>query len=218
MFGTHFIDILPFGEYHSAFKYFFQSLPKHAEQITILDAACGNENRVLAGMKRYGRPISLTSTDIVAPSEFGGAPENVSRDFSISDLRNRWRYPDNSFDGVIFAWALHWFGLDGSQTALDNTARVLKPGASAIISTLTPFDVLLKNHVFLREKIGKSALLDIYPHASIIKGQKKWTVRNDIDIRSQLKSGQGYILKKKPPLKCHWRKRFNRIYSPIFES
>lgn len=204
-FGTHYIDNEPYRLYHSSLKYFFESLPKNVSPISILDVACGNEKRVLEGMKHFGRPIKLTAVDIIAPSDLGETSPNVSRDFSSFDLRKTWPFPDNSFDGVLFMWAIHWFGLEGSQNALDNLARVLKPGASAIISTLTPFDVVLKNHVFLRNKISKNALKKIYPQAQIIGNHKDneptWVVRNDREVIEQLKLNKNkYFLKNGHPL------------------
>ncbi len=204
MYGTHFTENLPFRDYHSAFKYFFQSLPKDQDVVRLLDVASGNENRVLAGMAEFGKPIDLTAADIETPSSFGILPENVSRKFELVNLSERWPYPDNSFDGIIFSWALHWFGVQGAQNALDNVARVLKPGRDAIISTLTPYDGLISNHVFERNKISKKELHRIYPDAQVLGKQRLgspvWTVRNDNNIRLQLKSGRGFAVKKSHPL------------------
>lgn len=204
MYGTHFIDILPFSGYHPAFKYFFQSLPKNRDAVSLLDVASGNENRVLAGMNEFGRPIDLTAVDIETPSSIGKLPNNVLRKFATLDLREHWPYPENSFDGVIFAWALHWFGESGSKNALDSTARVLKPGHDAIISTLTPFDGLIANHVFERSKISKRELHRLYPGAQVIGKQRLgspvWTVKNDEEIKTQLRSGKGFAVKHSHPL------------------
>lgn len=204
-FGTHFIDNEPYRLYHPALKYFFESLPKNENDIRILDAACGNEKRILEGMKHFGKPINLTAIDMITPLDLGETSPNVIRKFLSFDLRETWQLPGNTFDGAIFMWAIHWFGLEGSQNALDNLARVLKPGASAIISTLTPFDVALKNHVFLRNKISKNVLKKTYPRAQIVGGHKDntptWVVRNDREVVEQLKlNGNKYYLKKGHPL------------------
>lgn len=203
-YGTHFIDNLPYKKYSPALKYFFESLPKKQGATNILGAACGNEKRVIEGMRHFGKPIKLTSVDFVLPADLAETPPNVSRNILQSDLRQTWPFPDNSFDGAIFMWAIHWLDLKGSQNALDNLARVLKPGASSIISTLTPFDVALKNHVFFREKIRKEELQKIYPQAKIIRSHKgvkpTWVVNNDKEVVEQLQHNQGkYYLKNSHP-------------------
>lgn len=203
-YGTHFINELPYRQYSPALKYFFESLPKKQEPIEILDVACGNEKRVIDGMMHLAKPIKLTSVDLFLPTDLAKAPPNVSRNILQSDFRQTWPFSDNSFDGVIFMWAIHWLGLKGSQEALDNLARVLKPGASSIISTLTPFDVLLKNHVFYREKIRKEELKKIYPRAIIVRGHKGkkqiWVVDNYKEVAEQLQRNDGkYYLKNSHP-------------------
>jgi ubiquinone/menaquinone biosynthesis C-methylase UbiE len=205
-YGTHFIDNLPYREYHRALKYFFESLPKKQETINILDAACGNEKRVMKGMESFGKPIKLTSVDLVLPTDLAETPPNVTRNILQSDLRQTWPFPDNYFDGVIFMWGIHWFGLEDSQNALDNLARVLKTGASSIICTLTPFDILLKQDAFYRDnKISKKELKKIYPQAIIVRGHEDkkpiWVVINDKETVEQLKQNEGkYYLKRENPL------------------
>ncbi len=204
MYGTHFIENQPFHEYHSAYKYFFDSLPKNMDSINLLDIASGNENRVLDGMRQFNRRVNLTATDIETPFELGALPENVLRKFVKSDVRQNWPFPNNYFDGAIYSWALHWMGLEGARTSLDNLSRVLKPGSDAIISTLTPFDGLIRNSVFERTKISKKALYKQYPNSVVIGKHRKevpvWSVDNDVNIREQLKTGQGYVIKRSHPL------------------
>lgn len=199
MFGTHFDKSIPFSKYHPAFKYFFDSLPKKESSITLLDASCGNENRVMSGLKRHNGKINIESVDLIIPDDIAPTPNHVSRVTRIADLKNDWNYANNTFDGLIFAWSLHWFGFEGSQNALDNLARVLKHGSDAIISTLSPFDCLIKNSTYYRNIIGKNQLKNMFPNARILRSHNSngptWIVENDLSIKNQIKDNHGYVIK-----------------------
>jgi hypothetical protein len=101
-------------------------------------------------------------------------------------------------------WAIHWFGLEGSQMALDNLARVLKSGASSVIATLTPYDILFKDHIFSCEKISRAILKGLYPDAKILRqkfgGKNSFIVQNDLDVRRQLElNGGNYYISNSHP-------------------
>lgn len=202
-YGTHFKDADPYSNYHPALKYFFESLPKKAS-IKLLDAACGNQKRVMDGVARLKKQVDLQAVDIVLPADLISSPPNVSRETQVADLRREWPFSDNEFDGVMFMWSIHWFGLEGSQLALDNLARVLKPNASAVISTLTPYDFLIKDDWFLRANITRPMLRALYPFGRISKpdfDQKPhYEVKNDLGVKEQLmQNGGKYYLKPSHP-------------------
>ena len=210
LYGTHMIEAVPYSEYDFSYKFFFDYLakpPKTLENPRYLDIAAGNQARTIAGWEKVVKKSpywsSVYSRDILEP-EFKADPPShgfIYRPFRVHDMRQSWRSAgliDNCIDAAVFSWALHWFGENGHRVALDELARVLRPRAPILISTLSAYDVAIKNITFFRSVIDKSELREAYPNLPIIRSHDQdnkptWVVRLDDILEDQIRQ-KGYFI------------------------
>jgi len=129
------------------------------KNVRILDAGCG-EGSFTKSMAERGALVSGVDGSIklieIARQKFGGAGIN----FQVADLRQTLPFPDGSFDAVVSNMVLMDF--DPIDQAIQETARVMRPGGSFVIAILHP--------VFSRGELRKTLLEKIFvkpPHYAI---------------------------------------------------
>lgn len=215
LYGTHFKDLLPFEKFEGPVSEYFQIVnDSSGKNIAILDAAGGNGKRYGNGLLYLaGKPersITYTVTDLMpdALEEFKKdvaprLPEIISANTVQANLAKRWQFKDASFDASMMTWALHWFGRNHKH-GIKELVRVMKPGAVGLLTTLTPYDVLLKNQIF-PQSVPIEELRKLYPQADDIlegvssgNGSPIWKVRLDTEISKKLKRNPDFVYIHKP--------------------
>jgi hypothetical protein len=73
-YGTHFINVDRFKDYHPTLKYFFESLPKNVHPLRLLDVACGNQKRIIDGVARLNTKVELHAADHILPVDLIPTP------------------------------------------------------------------------------------------------------------------------------------------------
>ena len=121
-------------------KHFYSLIPGSLESKILLDVACGSgqDAEYYAKNKAYVHGIDRSDKEICMTSK------KVLGDFIVGDMNNL-PYRSNYFDIVTCVYALQASG-DVPQ-ALDEMARIAKPGGVILVLTKHPFRNLLESHV-----------------------------------------------------------------------
>ena len=106
---------------------FLDQLPK---PVCVLDAGCGPRSPVLSASSRWETAVGLDFArgQLRLAAENGPGGSLIQGD--LSDLPFR----DGTFDAVVAYWSLIHVPLEDHQTALHESARVLRPNGRLLVS------------------------------------------------------------------------------------
>ncbi len=215
-YGLYAKTLRPLEEFSTPSLEFFERIREEfkGREILYLDAGAGNGLRFLDGVRYLAEEgnirIKYLGTDIQIEPLYLllDTARNFSIDYffpmaNVSDLRRPWCYPDNTFDVVQASWVLHWMGRD-HLTTIAEMIRVLREGGIGFISTVTPFDNLIKDELFPAERLSLDAIREIFDEydeirliKSRITGKLFWRVRFTSMIEERLKTNPNFVLVEK---------------------
>ncbi|NOY22524.1 MAG: class I SAM-dependent methyltransferase [Acidobacteria bacterium] len=119
----------------------FMDLPKDAH---VLDIGCGTGRNARLIANHLGENSRVTGVD-VGTEMLAGFSRKQGRDSRLSamkaDIRKRFPFPDNSFDGAFMAFVLHGLEHDDRLHVLTEIQRILKPGGKFYLLDYRPLDL-----------------------------------------------------------------------------
>ena len=121
-FGTHFKEAMPFADFSTPVRTFFETVRQNSRNnVSFLDAAGGNGRRFLNGViylsEKSISQVEYINTDLMKESLAEFEKEvipnlhlNIKAQAMQTNLEDKWPFVNQSFDAVMMTWALHWMG------------------------------------------------------------------------------------------------------------